>query len=120
MRRMTEVGVHTRTHDFVLGHNLMLLHGGLGGGPSRLLLPTSIVVDEPADYPPRSSRLCSAARNPSQFGKRHAPARQESSSTVGSADERSVELGGQQHRYRAAVRTRCLRSCAAIARSISS
>jgi hypothetical protein len=33
--------------DYVLGHNLTNLHGGLMGGPTRHLEPISLVVDEP-------------------------------------------------------------------------
>jgi hypothetical protein len=52
VRRHFEVEVHTQQFDLVVGHNLVLVHGGADGGPSRVLEPISIVMDEPAgeDY----------------------------------------------------------------------
>jgi hypothetical protein len=48
LRRRFELRVRTRRHDLVVGHNLMLVHGGADGGPSRRVEPISIVVAEPA------------------------------------------------------------------------
>ncbi len=41
-----EICVPGERFDFVCGHNLGLLHGGLMGGPGRLLEPICMVVDE--------------------------------------------------------------------------
>lgn len=41
-----EICVPGERFDFVFGHNLGLLHGGLMGGPGRLLEPICMVVDE--------------------------------------------------------------------------
>jgi hypothetical protein len=51
-RRRYEIMVPSERYDLVIGHNLTMLHGGLAGGPDRLLEPLCLVVDEPsgADY----------------------------------------------------------------------
>ena len=46
-RRRFEVCVSSEQGDLVMGHNLRLVHGGLMGGPSRLLEPLCLVVDRP-------------------------------------------------------------------------
>lgn len=38
----------TQFYDLVLGHNLSLWHGGLLGGPGRLIEPICFVLDKPA------------------------------------------------------------------------
>jgi hypothetical protein len=50
--RQLELALESRRFDFVLGHNLTLLHAGIEGGRSRALLPVSVVLDTPAgpDY----------------------------------------------------------------------
>lgn len=45
---LTEQGLRTEQFDFVLGHNVILMHGGLNGGPSRLLHPICAVLQEAA------------------------------------------------------------------------
>jgi hypothetical protein len=52
LREEFELALTSRALDFVLGHNLTLLHGGIEGGRSRTLQPVSIVIDNPAgpDY----------------------------------------------------------------------
>jgi hypothetical protein len=47
-RERYEFRVASERFDLVMGHNLVLLHGGLRGGASRRLEPISLVVDEPA------------------------------------------------------------------------
>ena len=46
-RRGFEVCVPSEQGDLVMGHNLRLLHGGLMGGPGRLLEPLCLVIDRP-------------------------------------------------------------------------
>ncbi|MFG1954766.1 hypothetical protein [Micromonospora sp. NPDC048830] len=45
--------------DLLLGHNLTMLHGGLAGGPGRLLEPLCLVVDTPTG--PEYERWLAAA-----------------------------------------------------------
>jgi hypothetical protein len=46
-REEYEICLPSERYDFVLGHNLVLLHGGLMGGKSRLLEPICMVVNDP-------------------------------------------------------------------------
>ena len=46
LRKTNELCVSSERYDFVMGHNLTLLHGGLIGGPGRLLEPWCMVVDD--------------------------------------------------------------------------
>lgn len=46
-REEYEICLPSERFDFVLGHNLTLLHGGLMGGKRRLLEPICMVVDSP-------------------------------------------------------------------------
>ena len=41
--------LETGTYDFVFGHNILLMHGGINGGASRLLDPVCAVVEEASD-----------------------------------------------------------------------
>ncbi len=43
-----ECAIETATGDFVIGNNLVLLHGGAAGAADRLLLPICLVCDVPA------------------------------------------------------------------------
>jgi hypothetical protein len=51
-RQRYEILAPSERYDLIIGHNLTMLHGGLAGGPDRLLEPLCLVVDEPsgADY----------------------------------------------------------------------
>jgi hypothetical protein len=42
-----QICVSSQTYDLVLGHNLTLWHGGLLGGPGRLIEPICFVLDKP-------------------------------------------------------------------------
>lgn len=46
-RRRWEVLAPGDQCDLLFGHNLTLLHGGLAGGPSRIIEPLCLVVDSP-------------------------------------------------------------------------
>jgi hypothetical protein len=46
-RAAYEICVPSERFDYVLGHNLVLLHGGLMGGPARRLEPISVAIDLP-------------------------------------------------------------------------
>lgn len=46
--RLFERRRRTRRFDFLFWNNLRFLHGGLQGGPSRVLQPIALVVDRPA------------------------------------------------------------------------
>jgi hypothetical protein len=46
-RRRWEVLVPSERFDLLFGHNLTTLHGGLAGGPGRLIEPFCLVVDSP-------------------------------------------------------------------------
>lgn len=47
-RRQWEVLVPSERFDLLFGHNLTELHGGLAGGPNRLIEPFCLVVDRPS------------------------------------------------------------------------
>jgi hypothetical protein len=47
LRERTELCVNTKRNDLVLGHNILLMHGGLGGGSMRVLDPICIVLPYP-------------------------------------------------------------------------
>ena len=51
-RQRYEILVPSERYDLIVGHNLMMLHGGWAGGPGRLIEPLCMVVDEPSgtDY----------------------------------------------------------------------
>jgi hypothetical protein len=38
--------LETGRYDFVFGHNILLMHGGINGGASRLLDPVYAAVEE--------------------------------------------------------------------------
>jgi hypothetical protein len=50
-RRRFERCLTSERHDYLLANNLVLLHGGIGGGRSRLLQPISFVIDRPEGAP---------------------------------------------------------------------
>ncbi|MCM3262488.1 MULTISPECIES: hypothetical protein [Streptomyces] len=51
-RRRWEVLAPGEQCDLLFGHNLTMLHGGLAGGPGRVIEPLCLVMDDPAgpDY----------------------------------------------------------------------
>ncbi|WP_271592325.1 hypothetical protein [Bradyrhizobium sp. CCBAU 65884] len=46
VRGLTEQCLQAKELDFVIGHNIMLMHGALNGGPSRLLRPVCAVLED--------------------------------------------------------------------------
>ncbi|WNJ89609.1 hypothetical protein [Bosea sp. 685] len=46
-RKRYEHVVSTQKHDLVLGHNIILMHGGLNGGTNRILDPICLVMPAP-------------------------------------------------------------------------
>lgn len=46
LRGRTELCLQTDRHDLVLGHNILLMHGGLRGGRARVLEPMCIVLPD--------------------------------------------------------------------------
>jgi hypothetical protein len=52
IRQQVEVAVHGQGYDFILGHNLTLLHGGWRGGRGRVIEPICLVLERAAgcDY----------------------------------------------------------------------
>jgi len=66
-RNQYEMCVETRRYDFVIGHNLTLLHGGLKGGPSRLIEPIYLSIDS-ASGPEYERWLAGVWRNSQDRG----------------------------------------------------
>lgn len=46
-RERFEVGIEGVAYGFMLGHNLMLLHGGWQSGPGRIIEPICFTVHHP-------------------------------------------------------------------------